>query len=252
MGSDRVPPATMLSSARRLASLIAATLALLAIGGCAIKHPTANLVHGKVLFVAKCGACHTLGHASTTGTVGPNLDDAFRQDRADGIKTTSIEGLVDYWIQYPNTQGAMPARLYKGQAAQDVAAYVALVAAKPGQDTGALATAVQATVPVTPAAGKTVFTGVGGCGACHTLADAGTSGTAGPNLSQRLASDCANPASKPIRGATLKQCIQTAIVKPYAYLPSGYSAGVMPSNFSQTLSPSQVQALVAYLSSVTK
>ena len=77
-------------------------LLLVALGGCALKHPTANLVHGKQLFVTKCGVCHTLSHANTTGTIGPNLDDAFRQDRADGIKSTSIQGLVDYWIQYPN------------------------------------------------------------------------------------------------------------------------------------------------------
>ena len=87
---------------------MAGALVLVAVGGCALKHPTANLVHGKELFVAKCGVCHTLSHANTTGTVGPNLDDAFRQDRADGIKSTSIQGLVDYWIQYPNAtrQGA--------------------------------------------------------------------------------------------------------------------------------------------------
>jgi uncharacterized cupredoxin-like copper-binding protein len=115
---------------------------LLALGGCAVKHPSANLVNGKVLFVKKCAACHTLSRASTNGIIGPNLDDAFRQDRADGVKSTSIQGLVDYWIKYPNIQGAMPAMLYKGQAAQDVAAYVGAVAAQPGQDTGALATAV--------------------------------------------------------------------------------------------------------------
>jgi mono/diheme cytochrome c family protein len=236
--------------------VIPVALALLALGGCAIKHPVSNLVHGKQLFVAKCGACHTLAHASTTGTVGPNLDDAFRQDRADGYKDTSIQGLVDYWIQYPNSDvysgAVMPAMLYKGQDAQDVAAYVGAVAARAGQDTGALATAVQARVPVTPAAGKAVFTGVGGCGACHTLADAGTTGTAGPNLTARLASDCANPASTKIRGATLAKCINTAIVNPYAYIPPGYAAGVMPNTFSKTLSPTQIQALVAYLSSVTK
>jgi mono/diheme cytochrome c family protein len=225
----------------------AAVLLALALGGCSLKHPTANLVRGKQLFVTKCGACHTLSHASTTGTVGPNLDVAFRQDRSDGIKSASIQGLVDYWIQYPNSQGAMPAMLYKGQGAQDVAAYVAAVAATPGQDTGALATAVQATVPVTPAAGKTVFTGVGGCGACHTLAAAGTTGTVGPNLSTRLVSDCNNPASKRVRGATLQQCITASIVKPYSYLPPPYPAGVMPNNFSQTLSPSQIKALVAFL-----
>jgi plastocyanin len=107
-----------------------------------VKHPTANLVHGKQLFVSKCGSCHTLSHAQTSGSVGPNLDDAFRQDRADGVKGTSIQGLVSYWIEYPNLQGVMPAKLYNGQAAQDVAAYVARVAAIPGQDSGSLATAV--------------------------------------------------------------------------------------------------------------
>ncbi len=119
----------------------------MALGGCSLKHPTSNLVKGKQLFVAKCSACHTLSHANATGTVGPNLDDAFRQDRVDGVKSTSIEGLISSWIQYPNTDPAsgavMPAGLYKGQDAQDVAAYVAHVAALPGQDLGALATAVQ-------------------------------------------------------------------------------------------------------------
>jgi cytochrome c553 len=35
-----------------------------------------------------------------------------------------------------------------------------------------------------PVAGKAVFTGSAGCGSCHTLADAGTSGTVGPNLDE--------------------------------------------------------------------
>jgi mono/diheme cytochrome c family protein len=33
-----------------------------------------------------------------------------------------------------------------------------------------------------PVNGKQVFLGSAGCGSCHTLADAGTSGTIGPNL----------------------------------------------------------------------
>jgi mono/diheme cytochrome c family protein len=33
-----------------------------------------------------------------------------------------------------------------------------------------------------PVAGKEVFLGAGGCGSCHTFADAGTSGSIGPNL----------------------------------------------------------------------
>lgn len=237
---------------RRLVTVFAAGVAMLAVlSGCAIKHPVANVVNGKVMFQKSCGSCHTLSHANTTGTTGPNLDDAFRQDRVDGLKSTSIEGLVDYWIRYPDSQGVMPASLLKGQDAQDVAAYVAAVAARPGKDTGALAAAggVQGT---SAAAGKQVFTGVGGCGGCHTLAAAGTNGTVGPNLDQRLRSDCATAQSKKIRGATLDQCISTAITDPYAYIPSGYSAGVMPSNFKQSLKPNEIQALVNFISSAAK
>jgi mono/diheme cytochrome c family protein len=222
-----------------------------ALGGCALKHPTGDVVKGKELFAAKCGSCHTLAHAGTSGTTGPNLDDAFRQDRADGVKSTSIQGLVDYWIQYPDRQGVMPARLLKGQDAQDVAAYVGLVAAIPGQDTGELAQAgaVQGT---SPAAGKAVFTGIGGCGSCHTLSSAGTTGTVGPDLNTRLKSDCALPASKKARGASFTQCIKTAITDPYKFIPSGYSSGVMPNDFGTKLKPNEITALVNFLSSAGK
>jgi plastocyanin len=133
--------------------VVPSALLLVSLGGCAVKHPTANVVKGKQLFVAKCGSCHTLSHAQSAGVTGPNLDDAFSQDRADGVKSASIQGLVDYWIRYPNTQGIMPAKLLNGQAAQDVAAYVGLVAGRPGQDTGELAAAVS-TVKQTPAVEK--------------------------------------------------------------------------------------------------
>ena len=102
------------------------------------------------------------------------------------------------------------------------------------------------------AAGKAVFTGTAGCSGCHTLAAAGASGTVGPNLDVRLRTDCSNPASKKVRGATLTQCIHTAIVNPYAFIPSGYTKGVMPSTFAKTLTGTQVQSLVSYLASVAK
>ncbi len=102
------------------------------------------------------------------------------------------------------------------------------------------------------AAGKTVFTGTAGCSGCHTLAAAGSTGTVGPDLDTRLKADCATPASQKARGASLQQCIQTAITDPYKYLPSGYSAGIMPSNFSQRLSSDQIQALVSFLATAAK
>jgi plastocyanin len=130
-------------SPRTLKILAAGALAALSVAGCSVKHSTPDVVAGKKMFVQKCGSCHTLSHAGTKGSVGPNLDDAFRQDRADGLRTSDIRGLVNYWIEYPSVGGAMPAKLYTGKAASDVAGYVAEVAARPGQDTGALAQAVQ-------------------------------------------------------------------------------------------------------------
>ena len=102
------------------------------------------------------------------------------------------------------------------------------------------------------AAGKAVFTGAAGCSGCHTLAAANATGTIGPDLDTRLKADCALPASQKVRGTTLRQCIQTAITKPYAYLPSGYSSGIMPPNFAQRLTPAQIQDLVSFLSSAAK
>jgi cytochrome c oxidase subunit 2 len=101
------------------------------------------------------------------------------------------------------------------------------------------------------AAGKAAFTS-GGCGACHTLAAAGATGTVGPDLDQRLKTDCASPASKKVRGPTLQDCIHTAIVTPYKFIPAGFHAGIMPATFGQTLSATQIQSLVTYLASVAK
>jgi len=39
-----------------------------------------------------------------------------------------------------------------------------------------------------PVAGKAIFTGASGCTGCHTLADAGSSGTVGPNLDDAMPS----------------------------------------------------------------
>src|ERR1700735_5626540 len=104
----------MVKPVRSLLACASLALSVLLLAGCAVKHPTASIVQGKTLFVAKCSSCHTLAHANTSGTIGPNLDDAFRQDKADGVKNTSIQGLVDYWIRFPDTQGVMPAMLYNG------------------------------------------------------------------------------------------------------------------------------------------
>lgn len=112
--------------------------------GCGVKEPTGDEVAGKQLFVAKCGSCHQLYRAGTKGNVGPNLDQAFQQALKDGFKRDTVQGMVHGWILFPNRNGVMPAKVVEGDDAYDVAAYVAGAVAKPGKDTGALATAVKA------------------------------------------------------------------------------------------------------------
>ena len=78
---------------------------------------TVDLAQGKQLFQAKCGGCHTLKDAGTNGTVGPNLDQ-LKPDQA----------RVEHQIL--NGGAVMPAKLYTGNDAKTVAAYVASVAGK--------------------------------------------------------------------------------------------------------------------------
>lgn len=134
---------------RRRGTLVAAIASaalvagLGACGGDELKGPRADLVEGKRLFVARCGACHTLARAGTTGTTGPDLDAAFAQALADGMGRSTVEGIVHEQILNP--VASMPAKLVTGRAARDVAAYVSEAVANPGEDEGALATAVRTT-----------------------------------------------------------------------------------------------------------
>jgi mono/diheme cytochrome c family protein len=127
-----------------IAAIMATAAVVLAGCGSDVKGGHADLVKGKQLFVQRCGACHTLARAGTRGSVGPNLDDSFVQSLDDGLERSTLRGVVEEQILYPLRSGQMPGKLVTGQAATDVAAYVAGAAAKPGEDTGALASAVRA------------------------------------------------------------------------------------------------------------
>lgn len=127
---------------RRGAALASAGLAVLAVAGCDLKDREPDLVNGKQLYAEKCGTCHVLRRADTRGVTGPNLDAAFARSRRDGLGEDTVRELVQQQILYPRNDSSMPAKLVTGRDAQDVAAYVAAVAAQPGKDTGALADAV--------------------------------------------------------------------------------------------------------------
>jgi cbb3-type cytochrome c oxidase subunit III len=179
-----------------------------------------DAVRGEELFKQQCGSCHTLAAAGTVGTVGPNLDDAFAAVRARGFEESSIQQLVAGQIKFPVTTpstGApgMPADLVTGDDVDHVAAYVASVAGKPG-------TAQPPPDDGEGADGKGIFTA--NCGGCHTLADAGTTGTVGPNLDQ----------AKPPKALVVDRVTN--------------GQGVMPP-FKGTLTDAQIEAVADYVSS---
>jgi cbb3-type cytochrome c oxidase subunit III len=179
---------------------------------------------GKKLFQQRCGSCHTLAAAGSQGTIGPNLDDAFAQARKEGYKDSAIEDIVAGQIrapgQYPTGSGQerlqanMPANLVRGHELDDVAAFVAANAGLQGFTEAAASVGTN---------GKAIFKAK--CGSCHTLADAGTTGTIGPKL------DLLKPGFARV---------QRQVINGGAVMPA----------FKGVLSDAQIKAVAKYVSSV--
>jgi cytochrome c6 len=97
------------------------------------------------------------------------------------------------------------------------------------ETTGSETTTTEPTTPPQgdPVAGKEIFLGTSGCAGCHTLADAGSTGTIGPNLDDL----------KPSHDAVVAQVTN--------------GGGGMPA-FGDSLSEEQIQDVAAYVSSATQ
>ena len=202
---------------------VALTLAACGTGGKV--SASADVQNGKTLFQQKCAGCHALSAVGSTAEIGPNLDDAFAQARSDGFKESAIANIVHDQIRFPGQYSTsqnnpsflkanMPANLVKGQDADDVAAFVAANA-------GVSGFAVAQTISGTN--GKSIFKSQ--CASCHTLKDAGTTGTVGPNLDQ--------------------------LKPPFAIVQRQVTNGgsVMPA-FKDKLTDAQIRAVAKYVSSV--
>ncbi len=120
--------------------MAAVAVLALALGGCALKGgQNVSLIAGKTLFIKNCAQCHTLARANAKGLIGPDLDDAFAESLQQGFGRNVISGIVEQQVEYPNTAGRMPKLPLTTRQAADIASYVAYAAARPGQDTGLLA-----------------------------------------------------------------------------------------------------------------
>jgi mono/diheme cytochrome c family protein len=224
---------------RRAPVLLAALAAALLAAGCGSEGlpEGGNSSTGEGLFKETCGSCHTLAAAGTQGKIGPNLDEAFKQSKKDGLGEETIAGVVRNQIAYPITDtitGApgMPANLVTGQDADDVATYVASVAASgktaaPAPPAAGGETTTGGTTTAGGAggggaeSGKAIFTSAG-CVTCHTLADAGATGTIGPNLDE----------AKPSKDLVVERVTN--------------GMGAMPS-FKGRLTDAEIQAVAEYV-----
>ncbi len=81
-----------------------------------------------------------------------------------------------------------------------------------------------------------------GCGACHTLSAAGSTGTIGPPLD-----DLPTVAGRRLPGVEAAAYVEQSIVSPDDDITPGFPPGLMPKNFSQRLTPEQIQSLVTFL-----
>ena len=100
------------------------------------------------------------------------------------------------------------------------------------------------------AAGKTIFTGTGGCAGCHTFTAANASGTIGPNLDNAPATD-----AKADGNMALAAFIKQSITDPSAYISkagTGNWSVSMPPDGGASLTPTQIDDLVAFILSGTK
>ena len=95
-----------------------------AVGGV---HLNGRETEGRELFARACTVCHTLAAVKSVGRIGPNLDVRVGDD----ISTPAgRKALVENAIQEGRARGLgqMPALLYQGREAEDVADFVAAVA----------------------------------------------------------------------------------------------------------------------------
>ena len=204
-------------------------LAALICAGCGtggLAESGADRSRGKELFTAQCGSCHALADAGTRGTVGPNLDEAFAFARTEEqrFEESTIREVVHQQIKYPAPPMPGPDVTFRRSEDRDadieaVAAYVASVVAM--RPAGGQAQGGGGGGQAGGSDGKSIFASAG-CGSCHALADAGSSGTIGPNLDD----------SKPSRQVAIQRVTN--------------GKGAMPA-FRDQLSRQEIQAVAGYV-----
>lgn len=130
-----------------------------------------QIEEGRKLYEANCGRCHGDDGAGIPGTA------LFKQ-----IRRANSDEDVAKLIQAGIPNSTMPPHPFTTEQAMSTVAFLrSMVGVAPGAAAGGGAAAARSDVAGDPVRGKAIFTGKGGCAACH-MAE-GVGGSSGPNLS---------------------------------------------------------------------
>ena len=200
-------------------------------------HEFGDPVRGAKLFVSKgCATCHS--YSGKGGTDAPPLD--YMAGHLSAREIANMSGTI--WNHVPAMVSAFqeegePFPTFSDFEMADLVAYLHSKApggepapTSRGGEHGAVETGPSE--PGNPARGRSIFATLG-CGSCHTLAAARTTGTIGPNLDESLEEKDAS-------------FIEQSLLDPAAVIAKGYERNVMPT-FRATLTKQQLADLVAFL-----
>jgi len=210
---------------RVVPALLAAVFLAAGCAGETTSSEGADIATGKQLFSEKCGSCHTMNDAGTQGVVGPNLDNAFGYARSQEFDSSTFFEVTLHQMRIP----APPMPDFDEPGTKDhlseeelvaIARYVANCAGE-GVADAQVGQGCTGGGGSEGTDGKSLFA-ANGCGSCHTLQDAGSTGTVGPNLDE----------SKPPRELVIKNVTN--------------GAGAMPA-FGDKLSKEQIEAIADYI-----
>ncbi|MEW5869665.1 MAG: c-type cytochrome [Chloroflexota bacterium] len=233
---------------------------------------------GAALFEQQCSRCHGTQGTGIPGLCPPLNDRHFFDER---LKEVSWSGTLEDYIVATASSGrlastrpeiypgqgtpAMPSFLdrYGGPLREDqvrnIAAFImnweetaTLVEAPSAPSGPTVGQDITKELPQgDPASGEALAASLG-CTACHVAAPVGPLWPAsagqpgvGTNAAERLtASDYTGAAQTP------EQYLFESIVKPSAYVVSGFADGLMPASYANSLTDQQVADLIAYLLSL--
>ena len=204
---------------------------------------------------ARCSCCRrAVPSSSTCARSTSSTRSSCRSSRS---KEDIVPGLVTQLHVTPTRLGTFPLEctelcglghsLMRSQAiVMEPAAFDAWLkqqeksAAPPASTTTSTTSTTTSTTSTSPsAAGLTVFN-ANGCSSCHTLSAANATGKIGPDLDNLVS--YAKKAKRP-----LEAFVRQSIVDPNAYIQPGYPKDIMPANFGQSLTKSELDALVRFL-----